>query len=280
MRPTLALNARRVASQVHEATSRLLQTGSLKELPAWYSAVTDYPPLPLPPRAPPQRPDYDLPKARHSHQHAHHTPQKHSRTPRPKVDAIEYPEDRIRRQFFMDHPFEAYRPRSMIENAPGVEIYEGVSGEAWKRLRQRGRNPSPEDVIKFTLNLHDNLGVPLSEAYATAVAQYRSLRSEHRVATAVAILEAEAMGAQFGPTEIERGFELEAAALKSWETGEGGRAAATGAGKQWSADAPSQFPGSWTRGQEYVSRWKEGATPYAREFEDESTEDAWTQTKM
>lgn len=148
MRPTLTLNARRIASQVHEATSRLLQSGSLREPPAWYSAVVAYPPLPLPPRAPPPRPDYDLPKGKHaSHQHVHHTPQKHSRTPRPKVDAIEYPEDRIRRQFFMDHPFEAYRPRSLIENAAGVEADEGVTGQQWTRLRQRGRNPSPEEWV-------------------------------------------------------------------------------------------------------------------------------------
>jgi small subunit ribosomal protein S23 len=113
----------------------------------------------------------------------------------------------------------------------------------------------------------------LSEAYATAVAQYRSLRSEHRVATAVAVLEAEAMGAQFGPTEIERGFELEAAALKSWEGGEGRGATAAGAGKQWSAEAPSEFPGTWTRGQEYVARWKEGVTPYTRSSEDESADE-------
>lgn len=119
------------------------------------------------------------------------------------------------------------------------------------------------------MNLHDNCGVPLSEAYAAAVAQYRSLRSERSVATAVAVLEAEALGSQFGPTEIERGFELEAAALKSWETGVGSGTAAAGGGKQWSAEAPSEFPGSWTRGQEYVARWKEGVTPYAKDPESE-----------
>jgi small subunit ribosomal protein S23 len=124
-------------------------------------------------------------------------------------------------------------------------------------------------VVKFTLNLHDNCEVPLSEAYATAVAQYRSLRSEHRVATAVAVLEAEAMGAQFGPTEIERGFELETAALKSWESDAASGTAGTGGGKQWSAEAPGGFPGSWTRGEDYVARWKEGAIPYVKDLENE-----------
>ncbi|KAG8723797.1 mitochondrial ribosomal small subunit component [Ceratobasidium sp. 428] len=265
MRPTLILNARRIASQVHEATSRLLQSGSLQEPPAWYSAVVAYPPLPLPPRAPPPRPDVDRPQSKlASHQHAHHASQKHSRTPRPKAEAVEYPEDRIRRQFYMDHPFEAYRPRSLIESAPGIELDRGPSGLEWKRLRQRGRNPSPEDVVKFTLNLHDHHEVPLSEAYATAVAQYRSLRSERTVASAVAVLEAEAMGAEFGPTEIERGLGLEAAALESWKSGAGAGAAASQGGKQWTAEVQDDYTSSWTRGQDYVSRWKEGVTPYAK----------------
>ncbi|KAG9122950.1 mitochondrial ribosomal small subunit component [Ceratobasidium sp. 392] len=164
----------------------------------------------------------------------------------------------------MDHPFEAYRPRSLIESAPGVEPDRGSTGIEWKRLRQRGRNPSPEDVVKFTLNLHDYHEVPLSEAYATAVAQYRSLRSERTVANAVAVLEAEAMGAEFGPTEIERGFGLEAAALESWKTGTGAGTAASQGGKQWTAEVQDDHPGSWTRGQEYVARWKEGVTPYTK----------------
>ncbi|QRV94810.1 Mitochondrial ribosomal protein S25 [Ceratobasidium sp. AG-Ba] len=254
MRPSLGLNARRIASQVHEATSRLLQSGSLREPPAWYSAVVAYPPLPLPPRAPPPRPDDDRPQSKHgAHQHAHHTPQKHSRTPKPRAEAVEYPEDRIRRQFFMDHPFEAYRPRSLIESAPRVQQDRGPSGEEWKRLRQRGRNPSPEDVVKFTLNLHDYHNVPFPR--------------QHTVASAVAVLEAEAMGAEFGPTEIERGFELEGAALESWKTGTGAGAAASQGGKQWAAEAENEYAGTWTRGQDYVSRWKAGVTPYAKNDE-------------
>jgi small subunit ribosomal protein S23 len=122
-------------------------------------------------------------------------------------------------------------------------------------------------VVKFTLNLHDYHEVPLSEAYATAVAQYRSLRSERTVSTAVAVLEAEAMGAEFGPTEIERGFGLEAVALESWQSGTGSGAAASQGGKQWAAEVPNDFTGPWTRGQEYVARWKEGVTPYVKSEE-------------
>lgn len=122
-------------------------------------------------------------------------------------------------------------------------------------------------VVKFTLNLHNECEVPLSEAYASAVAQYRALRSERTVATAVAVLEAEAMGVQFGPTEIERGFDLETKALQSWQSGTGGGMASSGGSKQWAAEAPNEFLRPWTRGQDYVARWKDGVTPYVKDGE-------------
>jgi small subunit ribosomal protein S23 len=53
-------------------------------------------------------------------------------------------EDKVRRQFFRDHPFEAFRPVSIVEGGE-VEIEHPARGENWTRLAQRGLNPSPEE---------------------------------------------------------------------------------------------------------------------------------------
>jgi small subunit ribosomal protein S23 len=262
---------RRIASQVHKQVARLMRAGYLKHEPAWYKAVLDYPPLTLPPKAPPSRSSYDLPPDTPSS-----IPKR--RVPRSRPLPIQYIEDDIRRQFFRDHPFETYRPVTLVENA-GVEDTR-LNGEAWTRLRQRGRNPSPEEYdlslycanipslgvffpscIRFAINLYEHHEVPLTMAYSRAVAQFRSLRSEHHVATTVAVLEAEAYGSSLGPTEIERGFMQERKRLDTWARGEESIAGAVASRKRWKAIVERQDDGAWTKGQEYVRLWKEGIRP-------------------
>lgn len=53
---------RKVATQVHNAATRLMQGKLLSQPPLWYSAVAQYPPLPLPPRQAVKRTPLDLPK--------------------------------------------------------------------------------------------------------------------------------------------------------------------------------------------------------------------------
>ena len=101
--------------------------------PAWYQAVLDHPPLPLPARAPPKRTAFD------SHWNSFHE-NPHQR----RLLPVYYLEDRVRKQFFADHPFETFRPRTLVEDEK-VEEDHPVKGEAWTRLRERGRNPSPEE---------------------------------------------------------------------------------------------------------------------------------------
>jgi small subunit ribosomal protein S23 len=140
---------RRIASQVHKQAGRLLQANYIREEPAWYRAVLDHPPLPLPPRAPPARPHDDTPRT---------TPvasSKHMRPRSPRPLPIYYVEDDVRRQFFRDHPFEAYRERSLVESG-AVEDEHSIRGEAWTRLRQRGATPCSEtyvSILEFAFSL-------------------------------------------------------------------------------------------------------------------------------
>ncbi|KAF5384843.1 hypothetical protein D9615_001356 [Tricholomella constricta] len=244
---------RRIASQVHQQVSRLMRGDYIKRQPAWFQAVLDYPPLPLPPKAPPARTAYDQPS-------------KSPKTSRPRAYdpkplPIAYLEDKIRRQFFRDHPFEAFRPATLVEGA-GVEDAHSIYGKAWTRLRQRGRNPTPEDAIRFTLNLHEHHDKPLAEAYTTAVAQFRALRSEHHIATKIAVMEAEYLGAVFSRGEIAHAFEKEKRGLVTFERREELDEGAIAARKRWKAVVErNEGVKEWTKGEEYVRLWKEGVRP-------------------
>ena len=101
--------------------------------------------------------------------------------------------------------------------------------------------------------------MPLTEAYAASVAQFRALRAEHQVAKKVALLEAEAIGLKFGPSAVELNFKAEERALQSWTKKSEEDAAAQAARKRWRAVVDRE--GEWTRGQEYTRLWQEGVRP-------------------
>ncbi|KAF8640956.1 hypothetical protein AX17_000602 [Amanita inopinata Kibby_2008] len=244
---------RRIASQVHQQVSRLMRADYIRQEPAWYQAVLNHPPLPLPPKAPASRTLYDqLPKKAATGK---------MRSSAPKPSPIYYVEDDIRRQFFRDHPFEAFRATTLVERA-AVKDEHPIRGVEWTRLGQRGRNPTAEDAIRFAVNLYQYHNLSLTEAYARAVSQFRSLRSEHHIATKYAVMEARYLGATFVPTETEHGFNKEIRNLDTWERREELDEGALAARKRWKAIVQRQDGvDQWTRGQEYVRLWKNGIRP-------------------
>lgn len=140
---------RRIANQVHKQASRLTRAGFLKTPPVWYEAVLEHPPLPLPPREPPSRTSYDSSSSTATAQKKTHE------GPRPL--SITYVEDDVRRQFFRDHPFEAFRPRTLTE-AGTIENEHPIRGLKWTRLNQRSRNPAPEEYVRpfYSFSLSQN----------------------------------------------------------------------------------------------------------------------------
>lgn len=78
----------------------------------------------------------------------------------------------------------------------------------------------------------------------------------------IANLEAEHYGAEFLPTETERGFNKEVKALETWHVDERYDQSAIAARKRWKAVVErGQPPIPWTAGQEYVRLWREGIRP-------------------
>jgi small subunit ribosomal protein S23 len=117
--------------------------------------------------------------------------------------------------------------------------------------------------VKFAVNLHKYHGIILNDAYAQAVTQFRALRAEHQVATTTAALEAEAYGATFPLTEIERNFLKEQKELDGWQRKAELDAGAIVARKRWKAiiEREGRVGSEWSRGQDYVRLWKEGVRP-------------------
>lgn len=118
---------------------------------------------------------------------------------------------------------------------------------------------SDRSAIQFTLNLKQTYNVPLSQAYAQAIAQFRALRSEHHIATTFAVLEAEHLGAVFVRGEIEHAFEKEKRALATWERLDDIDEGSLAARKRWKMIAEKHVGESqWSKGVEYVKMWQAG----------------------
>ncbi|KAI0332032.1 hypothetical protein GY45DRAFT_1321589 [Cubamyces sp. BRFM 1775] len=255
---------KRITSQVHKQASRLLREGYIHREPAWFRAVLDHPPLPLPAREPPSRTRFDAPED------VALTRPSSSTKIRPLP--IEYVEDQVRKQFFRDHPFEAFREKSIVEGAT-IESEHPIRGAQWTRLRQRTRNPSPEDAIRYAVNLYEHHQKPqseagehhiksLSEAYASAVAQFRSLRSEITIARQIALNEAEHYGIEFGPSQTEITSKKESKAFDTFRDAAAQSRDEETERKRWKAIVEREGRAAqWTKGQEYTRLWKQGVRP-------------------
>lgn len=81
----------------------------------------------------------------------------------------------------------------------------------WSRI-----NPSVEDVVQCTLKTAECTDMSLSQAYRRTIASYHAIQAEREYRIRHAVLEARNLGAEFGPTETERGFIKESRELDKW----------------------------------------------------------------
>ncbi|PRT54081.1 37S ribosomal protein S25, mitochondrial [Wickerhamiella sorbophila] len=127
-----------------------------------------------------------------------------------KLSKIEYPEDKIRRLFYTNHPWEMARPRNMIENSG-----RSVADCDWSNMRQPTLRLSGENVVQRTLWLASQPaymkehGKDWYEAYKQARLEFYRLRIDENAKQQVAAEEAIMNGAVFGPSSIEHGVAVE-----------------------------------------------------------------------
>lgn len=129
------------------------------------------------------------------------------------------------------------------------------------RLLSRA-DESLSSAIQFAANLHKHHKVSLTVAYTRAVAEFRSLRAEHDIASSFARMEAEAYGMVF-PSEVDRTFEKEDVAYKAPERKRALDEGALLARKRWRAilNIDSGMGNTWSKGHEYAKRQEQGERP-------------------
>lgn len=147
--------------------SRLLQGGFLQRPPAWFGAVGSVAPLrpSLTRRIPKQAKEDSAPRASTSKQTQKQADAQYAwKGPRrlgsakakkslryipPKPAPVKGLElhDKVRRMFFADHPFEAFRGIDLVEKDGVRESSLGPQGEQWTELRQRSWNPSADEFV-------------------------------------------------------------------------------------------------------------------------------------
>lgn len=144
--------------------------------------------------------------------------------------------------------------------------------------------------MQFTLNLHQAHGLTLSDAYATTIDQFRTLRAVQHVAARFAAQAASAYGARFGASATARGVEVENKVLDANELrterlddsarlarnrwrmvtvgSRGEQEESSGVGFGFGVgvgvgvgNVDSANRKAWSRGEEYVRLWKEGVRP-------------------
>jgi small subunit ribosomal protein S23 len=156
---------RRLGATVPQTVSRLLQGGLLPRPPAWFTAVASVAPLrpSLTKRVPRQEPEPSTSSSSSSSsshseleyawkgsrklKSANAKRQLKYRPAKPApIKGLEL-QDKIRKTFYEDHPFEAFRGISLVEQDSilGEASKPGPTGKNWTELRQRSSNPSPEE---------------------------------------------------------------------------------------------------------------------------------------
>ncbi|MCJ1475244.1 mitochondrial ribosomal small subunit component [Lambiella insularis] len=185
--------------RVYQATTQLLSTGRLPTPPPWYEVVGSVPPSEILVR----------------NQPVQHRLKSKSKKPSRQFQPqnITYPEDRLRREFFGDHPWELARPRIVLEN-------DGMDSrtEDWSRLRQPGRPLDGESVVqRQSWLMHNVPNMSKAGAYDQARREFYEERLQEDVERRVAKEEALATGAYFGKSMLEVGMELEDKQYEKWK---------------------------------------------------------------
>jgi small subunit ribosomal protein S23 len=126
---------------------------------------------------------------------------------------IVYPEDRLRQQFYTDHPWELARPRVILES--DGKDYQHCD---WRRgLKQPNIPLTGESVVQYQMWLRRKNGWPRAKAYDYARHEFYRLRQEEEIEKRVAQEEAKYVGAYFGQTRVDVSHGLEDREFENWK---------------------------------------------------------------
>ncbi|KAJ1954097.1 mitochondrial ribosomal small subunit component [Dispira parvispora] len=219
---------RKYAKNVHQHMTNLLKTQVRVEKPAWYNAVEKVPPGPTlvrdpspfatcsrlafekgtaTPKSGPQALESELKPARYFvplDQKPRTVTRRRLRTKPPKPPHIVFPEDRLRRRFYKDHPHELLRPRALLEPWQGPRT-------DWSRLQDTRHSGTitGEDVIRHQLYLMTECHLSEQEAYAQVLKEFYRIRAREDLETKLAEEQAHHFGAQPLLSDVDMNLKME-----------------------------------------------------------------------
>ncbi|KAJ4308452.1 mitochondrial ribosomal small subunit component, partial [Neodidymelliopsis sp. IMI 364377] len=125
---------------------------------------------------------------------------------------IAYPEDKLRSEFFGDHPWELARPRLVVEDSGNdAKAYD------WSSIAQPGKQMDGESVVQRQLWLMKHKHMSKPSAYDQARREFYQHRHLSEIRTRIAKEEAMHVGAYFGKGPIDIGMALEDRAWENWK---------------------------------------------------------------
>ncbi|KAI7322771.1 ATP-dependent DNA helicase, partial [Hortaea werneckii] len=217
--------------RVNQKATQLLSSKRLPNPPPWYHISSTVPPSSRLDRPPLQR----------SQIPGHKPPGGKKKSKLFKPLQLKYEEDRLRWEYFNDHPWELARPRVVLENdgrdaerwdwsvpldhalnrprAGDVNALGRRTDAEWDRVRrtQAGRPINGEAVVQRQSYLMSHDGLTTALAYDIARKEFYRYRHYLETSTRVAREEALAVGAFFGPGPVEIGMHLENQAYEGWK---------------------------------------------------------------
>ncbi|EPX72792.1 ribosomal protein subunit Rsm25 [Schizosaccharomyces octosporus yFS286] len=168
-------------------------------MPSWYSAVAKYPPVSQYLKRITPLYSSKARKGKNGNKEMHH-PQ-----------SIHWPEDRLRKKFYQDHPWELARPQIIAENDGNDHLYCD-----WSQPDQPRKALSGENVVQRTMWLTQYKKMDVQSAYDEARQEFYKLRAKQEIQQRIAHDQAQALGAVFTKSDLELGHELDQAVLNDW----------------------------------------------------------------
>lgn len=131
-----------------------------------------------------------------------------------RIKSIQYPEDKIRKLFYSQHPWELARPRNLIEKDGNDSAKYN-----WKTIDQPNKRLDGESVVQRTLYLKDTpefADKNILDAYDKARWEFYRLRIREEAEIQVASEESAFYGTEFTKSYIQRGIESEQKVIERW----------------------------------------------------------------
>ncbi|KAF1849752.1 37S ribosomal protein Rsm25 [Cucurbitaria berberidis CBS 394.84] len=183
--------------RVRQTAKALFDAKRNPNLPQWYDVVGN-----IPPGETLARPVLRIPKPRHA--------RKASQLFKPLP--IAYPEDKLRSDFFGDHPWELARPRLVVEDSGN-----DAKRFDWSKIVQPGKQLDGESVVQRQMWLMKHRSLSKASAYDQARREFYSHRHLSEIRSRIAKEEALHVGAYFGKGPLEIGMQLEDQSWENWK---------------------------------------------------------------